>query len=302
MLAIMVAGGCGGSDDDPAEGADVADLTAALPADGLQFAASDLVSLREELGLPADADPATFPGRGEEASEDEFDLFTATAQSLPHVRAAATALLDPQEDPVVASIDHGQVSAAARATGDFGELVLMTTAQPFDEIAAALEDEGFSQDGDVWVPRKGAEPVTGGAPWQVADGGDGRVVLAPERAAIDAALGDEPEGSPAKDLLGAVSGSVRFATDLQGGDSCLEVIAGGENPGTHEGEIVIEPTEAPDPARAGEAQETEGVSVEEAEIDGDLVRFPFTADAKAPGLGLDRLARSLAVADFYDCS
>ena len=64
-LAIVAPAGCGGEEDPEAalevEEPDIEALVDYFPDDAYQMNAVDLVSLRAELGLPADADPAAYP-------------------------------------------------------------------------------------------------------------------------------------------------------------------------------------------------------------------------------------------------
>lgn len=164
----------------------------------------DVDAAREAAGLPADADPADPWAEDADPTGDEAlagQRFRTAGMTIPHLQ-------HPLEDGPAASIDTGQVSAAATVMG--GRLAVIRTSQDFEEIATAFEEAGYDRDGDVVTytgddGSLGGEHVYANLGWR-----DGLLVVSTDPDgdpdAVRAALADDVDDS---DLAS-------FATDLMG--------------------------------------------------------------------------------------
>lgn len=228
----ITATGCGnGQGETP----DVDQLLQRLPSQGSfgkDLMAIDFVAAREQLGLPADADPfeikgvLTADGRIESSDREfrEFRLNNLTIQILPFRVGAA-----------LGALDGGEVTAAAATrVGTREEVMILATRQSFDELAAALKERGFEEDGDLLLD---ANPRTSPSFSAVADARDGTIVLAGSADAAEEVLTDG-ERSEAATLLGSVSGVARRAS-MRIRSDCLLGIAAGQELEPPEGQIAV---------------------------------------------------------------
>ena len=124
LLALL--GGCGGDDDD------ATDLAERLPGDARALSFVGLAEVKDRLGLPADTDPTERPGDGLARAR----LFAYSAGAFPYLVRL--------ERPLMDAVDESRVTAAA-STPISGpdSVVVLTTDQPFDEVASALRDDQF---------------------------------------------------------------------------------------------------------------------------------------------------------------
>ncbi len=177
----------------------------------------------------------------------QAQLFTLASRAFPIVSDAYTGEFEARG----ASPLDGSLIRAAAGTHAEGATSIVTTGEPFDDIASKLEATGYSSKRGLYLagPRtpKPASRV-------VADGGSGRVVFAPdERVAkeILARMDHEAEPGDAAEALQAVSGSVRLALIADDeGKSCVEALAAGQS-ASGRGAIfaLATPGEKPDPDR-----------------------------------------------------
>jgi hypothetical protein len=145
------ASGCGG---DSAPRQDILDR---LPAESDTIQYLDAATFREQLGLPPDATPDTSGGEEAEAIESLRDAMAF----VPRGGSATDA-----------PVDMGQVQSAAQGLSvaqgaDVPIITVIETEQPFDEIAARLEEGSYTRDGSVLDDRLGDDVV--------ADAGNGVV-------------------------------------------------------------------------------------------------------------------------------
>lgn len=129
----------------------------------------DLEAAREQLGLPDDADArATQPSpQGDGISEEQIALFNAASPAF-------TFAVRPGRSPLADAIDTGQVSGAASSVLFSRQAVsALRTGQAFDEVATALEGQGYRRDGSLLVPTGPAEVydlVVGDGSWVRVEG------------------------------------------------------------------------------------------------------------------------------------
>lgn len=295
-LAALISGcSSGGGSGSGADG----DLLDRLPSDARMVASVDLAKAREALGLPVGADPL------EGDPENELRLVFIAGFALPHLQA-------PTPDPAREALDHGQIEAAVSG-GEFGsQVTVVQTRQPVEEALDALEKEGYRRDGDVLASEKPAGRVSQIA-YGAAGEADGLLVLASTREVLDEAIeGGGGADAPWRELLESVEGPLRLAVPSDG--DCLQGLAGADSLKPAEGEIVVDPDGDPERSRASfleDADEPSGRSLpgpfrgaefDEAKVDGDLLRAPFSYDSNAPGPSpVGGLLGDVPASSFYDC-
>jgi hypothetical protein len=226
-LALAVSA-CG--DDDGDEGVGVSDpapLVDRIPTGVSELNFVDLRAVWDELGLPEDAEASLGLG------DDETRLNVAAGNVLQFLSL-------PRRTPLHDAIDLGRVDAAASnlIIGLPGIAVLQTS-QPFDEIAAALEEQGYERDGGVMSTELG--DGAGSTTYNVvADDGDGLIVLGFDRDTVEASVDGKPGlENPARPLIEQVEGVSRAA--IASTDSgCVRGLAIGESADGDTGEIRIE--------------------------------------------------------------
>jgi len=230
----ITATGCG-NEGEPS----VNELLQRLPSQGRfgkDLMATDLVGAREQLRLPADADPFANPGivttvdgrltNGSESREfREFRLGNLTIQMLPIYLGRALGAFDGREI----------TAAAATRVGTRKEVMILATRQDFDDVAAALKERGFQEEGDLLLA--GNEPRPEPSFSAVADTGDGAIVLAGSAEAAEEVL-TGGESSEAATVLESVRGVARSASTRIQSD-CLIGIAAGQDLEPPEGQIAL---------------------------------------------------------------
>lgn len=293
LLALTLAAatlviGCG-------DGASPDDLLAQLPSDAELLATVDFSAAREALELPEDADPLDRGGgRGAQRL-----LFTV-AYALPHLER-------PGDLPVTAALDHGRIRAAA--TGGLapqGQVTVIATEQSVEEVLEGLEQRGYRREGQILASDEPSVKVVYGAAAEA----DGLLVLAGSREALEGVLESEDGGTgPARELLDELEGPVRIASarDRTRG-SCLLGLGAADRPGAGKGELVLRVEGGADPKRSRFDDKeqslpfTREVRFGTAKADGDLLRTPFSYDAKDPGVSPLALVRGDLLADqLYGC-
>jgi hypothetical protein len=176
MAAVALAA-CGGGDDSPDTdgGLSAMELAAKLPEGGVpQAVAVDVVASKEAAGVSEDADPielGTSPNEVRLGSSAYFALFSLSAKV---------------DNPVRTAMDNSQITAYA-AHPDYrsdDSVALVSTTQDFEEIASALEDEGWERDGDVLTGESDAEGLT----YDAVGAADGFVVLGYSKEAVEAVV------------------------------------------------------------------------------------------------------------------
>lgn len=185
-LALVACGG-GGDSPDTDGGLTASELAAKLPDSGTpQAVAVDATAAKEAAGFSADTDPTELGTNPEElrlAASAYFALFSLSAKV---------------ENPVRSAMDNGQITAYA-AHPDYTSddaVALVSTTQDFDEIASALEDEGWERDGDVLT----GESDPDGLSYNTVGAGDGFVVLGYSTEAVEAVVSGDAEPSDTGEL------------------------------------------------------------------------------------------------------
>jgi hypothetical protein len=294
--------GCGDGEEDailPPDPPDIEALVDYFPDDAYQMEAVDLVALRAELGLPGDADPTVYPKPVTDMTRAEM-LFSAGAlSSFPYARQAQAEFFDPGKAPLSIAIDHSQVKGAASAETSNGPITVIATDQPFEEVANALAERGWTEDGDVLESPEQRDTIRFAAP-----GEEGEIVLGMERALLDSAVNGETDGNSAGAMMGGASGSVRFAFADQENRGCVSAVAGGGDAARGKGTVLVDGGDDPDPA-AFEAVTVEAnernVEFGEPEVLGNLLRVPFVDVAGTRGLGVDKAAAAVSGLVFEPC-
>jgi hypothetical protein len=313
-LAAMIAfsAGCGGGGDESSTsttttttsasasgGGDVvtAGLTSYLPTDATLLAVVDVARAREELGLPPDADAADVAALGSEGLEAPgSQLVLAAALGATPLAVAA---LSGAPDPVAAALDGGAIEAAASNQGDpEGPVAVIRTRQSFDDLASKLADAGWERDGET-ITNTDEERVS-----EITGAGDGVIVFSGSGASAKELVASPPGGPKAMAALLAGDGpSVGLATmipESQGG--CLRVFGGRETADNTEGVMRFELDGAADPGAVDlSGLEESGIKVGKAEVAGDVVEVPFTADLGAGTNPINQVLADFAFTDFYEC-
>ena len=185
LVAALAIAACGGDDSESADtdgGLSASELAAKLPAGGTpQAVAVDVSAAKEAAGLPEDTAPETLGASPEEirlAGSAYFALFSLSAVV---------------DNPVRTAMDESLITAYA-AHPDYASeksVALVSTTQDFDELASALEDEGWERDGDVLTGESDAEGLT----YDVVGAADGFVVLGYSADAVEAVTSGDAQPS-----------------------------------------------------------------------------------------------------------
>jgi hypothetical protein len=298
--SVALVAGCGGSDGSEGGvsaggggGGDAATvLVDRLPEEARQVAAIDVAAVRRGLGLPDDQAIGDLSGNG--VQQLAFALGTA----VPF-------LAIPQVTPIREAFDTGAMTAAASVPYAFAPeraVVVVRTSQSFDELAAALADQGYERDGELVVTERSV--VEMGGVTVVAAAGDDLIVLAQSAEVARAVAAGEDDGPALADQLDAVDGPLRvaFATAADS-DSCVETLAAGWQVDPAEGEIAITVAE-PDDAGGlellpGDSRIARNVDLDPPQVGGRTVmaRYRYVG----PGSPLSFLFSDLPAGDLYRC-
>jgi hypothetical protein len=239
----------------------------------------DVSRAREQLGLAADED-LDPPANTDEALSGE-QLVLATIAS--HLSLYAPR---PRPGPVAKAIDGTRVTEGATAmTVSPDAVAALRTTQPFDELAASLEEHGYLRRGEILVSGS-TELIQPFFP-AVAEG-DGLIILGGSAQAVDRALSD-PDVKPGDaasflDDVGGVARQVDVATPRRG---CVTSVAIGQDLDPAVGEILVNVTDeasaeafvldaGPDPEDPDKVVAPPGVDFHAVDADGRAVRATFT--------------------------
>ena len=188
LVAALAISACGG-DDAPNTSGDLtaSELAAKLPAGAIpQAVAVDVLAAKEAAGLAADTDPisvGTNPNELRFANSTFFALFSLSA------------VID---NPVRTAMDNSQVTAYA-AQPDYtsdAAVGLVSTTQEFEDIASALEDEGWTWDGDVLTGDSDEQGLT----YDAVGAGDRFLVLGYSAETVQAVASGEAEPSTSGEI------------------------------------------------------------------------------------------------------
>ncbi len=190
LMAALAIAACGGDDggDSPDINGDLSasELAAKLPAGGTpQVVAADITAAKEAAGIPEDTDPTTLA-----SNPNELRLAAAYVSLF-----SLSAVVD---NPVRTAMDNSQITAYA-AHPDYTSdeaLALVSTTQDFEEIATALEDEGWERDGDVLTGESDPEGFT----YTAVGAAEGFLVLGYSADAVEAVVSGEAEPSNSGEL------------------------------------------------------------------------------------------------------
>ena len=199
------------------------ELARYLPEDSTLVHTIDVADARKELGLPDDVDAAPADDdflRDRESPQSK--LFGLTSRAFPIVRDAYNIEFNARGS---SPLDGTLIRAAAadQATS------IVSTAEPFDQIADKLKRTGYSLENGLYLADQ-RTPAT--ASPIVAEGGGGRVVFAGEKRDALEILGrieDEAEPGSAAEALDAVNGSVRLATTFGIRPRCVDALAAAQS-------------------------------------------------------------------------
>jgi hypothetical protein len=255
----------------------------------------DYAQAREQLGLPDDADALDFEAFQDSDLDDptpEAQLVETGVLGMPSLTSYVQTF---EEDPASALFDGGQVTAAVNGLGDGYPMTIIKTGQPFSEIADGLTELGWRTEGDVLI--KEGERFE-----QVADAGDGVVIIGRNEAAADAL--DAPGGPTGLlELLAPADQPVQAGATGNPSDECVSAVGGLENAALDEGVVRFGIGEGDVDADAITTEElAEGLGFETGEpaADGSYGEIPFTAAADGPP-GSRIRAFLTRFASIYDC-
>ena len=265
VATLLSACGGGGS------GGNAVDLTKRLPHGADSYVVADLTKLREDLGLPEDADPLAPKAGGDPAfTELAGPSFDALTRQLP-------------APGVLGALDLGAVRAAALATtGGEGVAVLSTDADTGD-VGSNLGDLGYRDRGGI-LTGDGSGPSFHLEPGLIFVSGDpGRLRQLP----------DEPSDQLPATLLGEVDGDV--IASLPGLADCSAGVAASAG-ADGDGELALLIDGGADAGRLRLA-DSSAVSFGDPAVDGDLITVPVSSGSG--GFAAYRALTLLLVA--YDC-
>jgi hypothetical protein len=288
---------CGGG----TERADLPALMEQLPIGRYDpVALIDLDQARDALDLPSDADPSFV---SPERSDAEEAFSAATRSTLLHLRASHPSIPPP---PIRDALDLSRASGIVSndQVRDEG-MALVVTDQPFDEIAAALEMEGYVRDGDV---------LSSDRPWpeifypHIA-GGDGVVALARSPEAPDGSLAlaaatrsGAPTDGPARELAARADAPAVRAVTLDG--DCVLAVATAERFGDGEATILLSTRDEADPDRFAPdlALSDSGLEPEQVTADGNTLEIEVRSLHLPSLYGLSiALSNAEGFDDAYEC-
>lgn len=258
----------------------------------------DLAGTREQLGLAADEEVALPTNAEEMPTPERLLLANIASHLLVHIPR-------PNPAPVADAIDGASVSAGATPSVVSAEAVAaLRTSQPFDDLAARLEDHGYQRRGDI-VINDSADPIQPFFP-ALADGDDGLIILAGSAEAAERALTDPGVPSGVARLLDDIGGVVKQVDVSKPQRGCVTSIAIGQDLDPAVGEIVVSVAndvskgafildDGPEPGDSGKVAAPPGVEFHTVEANGGVLRAKFTynLDGYSGGpVGLFRLALS----------
>jgi hypothetical protein len=155
LAAAALLAGCGGGGGGGTS--DAVDLTKWLPDDATSYRVADVSGIKEDLGLPEDANPVDpLKDETQDAALQIIGIF------IPPVSATIPAGTKPPEVPrfrdmpLLNAIDPAAVTAAASAIlgpgPDIPRTVVLETTADTGEVGSALGDLGYTDDGGILVP------------------------------------------------------------------------------------------------------------------------------------------------------
>jgi hypothetical protein len=273
-LALALAGGaCGGGDDEPDEPdqvapAQFAELLSRLPSAERSAIALDVHGARRELGLRADAAPPAPPDHGTDGERRLRGLVAATVLNYP--------IKD--NGPLDRAVDYRLVTGLARVDGP-PEVLLIATRQPWADLRAALEREGWRERRDGLLERP-ADSRSRVLRWVA--GRDGLAVAAGDPRAAPAVRDGRERTAPAlRALLDAAGGPARAARVAE--SRCIRGFAAGYSPAAASGRFVVAVSDVPPlpyrlkPARGRSLSAAYALQTPRAA--GGRVEVPFTFEA-----------------------
>ncbi|MDQ3759967.1 MAG: hypothetical protein M3331_08515 [Actinomycetota bacterium] len=226
-LALAAAGlsSCSADAQDNAA-ANAIELARYLPEDSALVQTVDVAQARRELELPDDANAAPADLRRRSPDSAQSRLVELTSRGFPVVLAAGRSK---PKTKGASPLDGTLIRAAAAAQGPVSVSVV-STSEPFDDIAVKLEAAGYASKRDLYLAGRRTPATASGV---VADGGSGRVVFAQDErdaSRVLTRIDDEAEPGTAAEALGAVSGSVRLAATADAKrSSCVEALAAAQS-------------------------------------------------------------------------
>jgi hypothetical protein len=301
MAVAFGAAGCGGDDEPqpaPAGETSLQELARYLPTEepgSVYFA--DIAAAKAELGLPADAEALPYESVVDQSidlASPEWDLMTAVQPALSPLGLSDKA--QASLDPVAEAFDDRVISAAVSGGAEAAMTAIKTT-QSFDDLADALEAEGFDRDGDTL--NSSTHPrVT-----EVTDAGEGVILISNQpEAAADAA--SDPPGGPKESLELVARADQPIGLAIGGnGQSCIAAYGGWENAAGTKGTFAFETSDRIEPDRIDTETMSDGAGdadLGEPQVDGSVVEVPFTAESESRPLVVRDIV-SATFGNLYEC-
>ena len=192
------------------------ELARYLPKDTQLVETVDVIKARDELGLPEDANAAPTGNKIGRPGSPEGDLFQVTARAYPVLIDAYQSNFDAKQS---AHLDGTQIKAAA----DGGTVVIVSTAESFDDVAEKLKLTGYDFKPQENLYEAGPKVPETGWP-MVADAGEGRIVFGQDKQVTKEVLkriAEDAEPGPAAEALQPANGTVRLAATKGPPKSCV---------------------------------------------------------------------------------
>jgi hypothetical protein len=252
--------------------------------------------VHDQLGLDANADATDVASitNGDVTLDDpEGELVVATGIGLPPVSAFFSTL---KADPVIAALDGTQITAAVSNQSDpEGQVEALRTDQPFASIAETLVKQGYERKGGT-LSKPGA-PIS-----EVADAGDGVIVLSGGGSYSAAELADSPPGGPEPlvSLLEPPGDPIAIAGALTGG--CMTAFGGREKADASGGTLRMRIDGGPNVDNLDLTPlEQVGITAGTPTVDGDVIEAPFEAKPQPGGNPIGQALATLQPDQLYDC-
>jgi hypothetical protein len=295
LAAAAIVAGCGDDAEEPAEEPALNQIAAFIAPDAPVISFVDFGQARDQLGLPADADPLDFEALKDEDLNDPSPEAQLVGDAVIGMPSLTSFVITLDEDPASAEFDGSQITAAASTISDGFPMTVIQTTQPFSEISDGLTELGYTADADGTTLTKEGERFE-----QVADGGDGIIVIANNGAAADAIANKGDGPTELVDLLEPADQPIQ-AVGTGVPSNCITVLGGWENADTTEGVLRFQFDSEPSAENFDTAvlDKSLDITTEEPTIDGDTAEIPFTGEAGPPGSRVRVLLTRFVTG--YDC-
>lgn len=293
-LAAAALAGCGDDGGDGSTAPALDELARYAPTEAAAITFVDFAAAREELELPDGADALDFDALQSVNVEDptpEAQLVEAAVLAMPSLTSFVVTF---EEDPNADVFDGAAITGALNTIGEGFPMTVIHTEQPFSEIADGLVELGWTQEGST-VTKEGERFE------QVADAGDGIVVVGNNGAAADAVAAEAEGPTALVDLLEPADQPIAAAANGIP-DDCITTLGGWENAELTEGTLrfAFDSEASAENFDLDELNESLRITAEEPAVDGETAEIAFTSEQDGPAVSRTRVMLTRFVSG-YDC-